>query len=901
MVVEDKCNKYKVMNIEQKRIANSGWKKWGPYMSDRQWGTVREDYSPNGDAWESTTHDMARSIAWRWGEEGIGGISDDQQLLCFAISLWNKKDPIIKERYFGLTNTEGNHGEDVKEMYYYLDSTPSHSYMKMLYKYPQREFPYEWLVSENKSRTRNETEFEIMDTAIFNDDKYFDVFVEYAKAGENDTLIKLTIHNRNNEEASLHILPTLWFRNTWSWSYDDYKPQMMLTSEGNIEIIHRDLGNYTFYTDAKNDVLFCDNETNLKRFYGGENRSAFTKDAINDYLVHNHRNAVNKNAIGTKAAVNYDIMVNAGQSVTLRFRLAPGSITDPFKNFDDVFNQRKGEADEFYEDLQQDIQSDDEKLVQRQAYAGLLWSKQFYYYNVDQWLNGDLAHPALPHQRRFGRNHQWRHLNNADIISMPDKWEFPWYASWDLAFHSVSFAGIDPLFAKQQLLLLTKEWYMHPNGQLPAYEWNFNDVNPPVHAWATWRVYEIEKENRNGKGDLAFLESVFHKMLLNFSWWVNRKDAEGTYIFEGGFLGLDNIGVIDRNQINGDGCRYEQADATSWMAMFSLNMMRIALELATNNPVYQEMAIKFFDHFLYMGEAIEDMYEQNGLWDEEDQFFYDVLKMQGDAAKRLKVRSMVGLIPLFAVEVLDEKLLEQVPEFTIRLQRFLERRPRVAGLVSRWKEKNAGQKHLLSLLPAYRMKKLLNRLLDENEFLSDYGIRTLSKHYEQNPYTLVFNGSHFTVEYSPGESTTDLFGGNSNWRGPIWLPLNFLIIESLQCFHDYYTDDLRIEFPRGKGEYLTLKEIADEISKRLSGIFLRDKYGRRAVFGENEKLQYDANFNNYILFHEYFHGDTAKGLGASHQTGWTALIANLLHPLKRKFDEPEKKRTANFNHRVDFF
>ncbi len=888
------------MNTEQKRITNTVWKKWGPYVSDRQWGTVREDYSINGDAWNSTTHDMARSMAWRWGEEGIGGISDDQQLLCFAIALWNKKDPIIKERYFGLSNNEGNHGEDVKDMYYYLDSTPSHSYMKMLYKYPQREFPYDWLVSENKRRTRNETEFEIMDTAIFDDDKYFDVFVEYAKAAGNDILIKLTIHNRGNEEASLHVLPTLWFRNTWSWSYDDYKPQMELANEGDIKIIHRDFGDYTFYTDAKADILFCDNETNFKKFYGGENRSAFTKDGVNDYLVHNHHHAVNSNGFGTKAAANYDIVVNAGLSVTLHFRLAPGNITNPFENFDDLFNQRKREADEFYADLQKDIHSDDEKLVQRQAYAGLLWSKQFYYYNVDQWLNGDLRHAALPHQRRFGRNHQWRHLSNADIISMPDKWEFPWYASWDLAFHSVSFAGIDPSFAKQQLLLLTKEWYMHPNGQLPAYEWNFNDVNPPVHAWATWRVYEIEKDNRNGKGDLAFLESVFHKLLLNFSWWVNRKDAEGTYIFEGGFLGLDNIGVIDRNQVAADGCRYEQADATSWMAMFALNMMRIALELATSNPVYQEMAIKFFDHFLYMGEAIEEMYEQNGLWDEEDQFFYDVLKMQGGVAKRLKVRSMVGLIPLFAVEVLDEKLLEQVPEFTERLERFLERRPRVAGLVSRWKEKNVGKKHLLSLLPPYRLKKLLNRLLDENEFLSDYGIRTLSKYYEQNPYTLSFNGGHFTIEYSPGESTTDLFGGNSNWRGPIWLPMNFLIIESLQRFHDYYTDDLRIEFPRGKGEYLTLKEIAAEIAKRLSGIFLRDKHGRRAVFGENEKLQYDTHFSNHILFHEYFHGDTAKGLGASHQTGWTALIANLLQPFKRKFHEPGKKLTANFDHRVDF-
>ncbi|MBO9203817.1 MULTISPECIES: MGH1-like glycoside hydrolase domain-containing protein [Niastella] len=887
------------MNAEEKRITNPVWKKWGPYVSDRQWGTVREDYSRNGDVWTSTTHDMARSMAWRWGEEGIAGISDDQQLLCFAIGLWNKKDPIIKERYFGLTNQEGNHGEDVKEMYYYLDSTPTHSYMKMLYKYPQNEYPYEWLIEENKRRGRKEPEFEIMDTGILNEDKYFDVFVEYAKAAENDILIKLTIHNRGEEAASLHVLPTLWFRNTWAWSYDDYKPDLKLTNEGNIAITHRDLGSYTFYTNAKADTLFCDNETNLKKLYGVENGSPFTKDGINDYLVHRHNDAVNIDATGTKAAINYDIVVNAGLSVTLRFRLGPGNINQPFKDFDDLFVQRRIEADVFYAELQKDMQPD-EKRVQRQAYAGLLWSKQYYYYNVDQWLNGDLAHPALPQERKFGRNHQWRHLNNGDIVSMPDKWEFPWYASWDLAFHSVSFAGVDPSFAKQQLLLLTKEWYMHPNGQLPAYEWNFNDVNPPVHAWATWRVYEIEKDNNNGKGDRAFLESVFHKLLLNFSWWVNRKDANGTYIFEGGFLGLDNIGVIDRNQLAAGGWRYEQADATSWMAMFSLNMMRIALELAVTNCVYQEMAIKFFDHFLYIGDAIEDMYDQNGLWDDEDHFFYDVLKMQGDGTKKMKVRSMVGLIPLFAVEVLNEKLLEQVPEFTRRLQKFLSRRPRVAGLVSKWKEKNVGQKHLLSLVPVYRMKKILNRLLDEKEFLSDYGIRTLSKHYGQSPHTMQFNGSDFSVEYTPGESTTGLFGGNSNWRGPIWFPLNYLIIESLQRFHEYYTDDFRIEFPKGSGAYLTLKEIATELSIRLAAIFTRDKNGRRAVFGENEKLQNDPNFNNHILFHEYFHGDTGKGLGASHQTGWTALIANLLQPSKKVGYEHEKNGMATYNRRVDF-
>jgi hypothetical protein len=885
------------MNSEQKRLTDAAWQKWGPYVSDRQWGTVREDYSFNGDAWGSITHDMARSKAWRWGEEGIAGISDDRQLLCLAFALWNKKDPIIKERYFGLTNHEGNHGEDVKEIYYYLESTPTHSYMKMLYKYPHREFPYDWLVSENKKRSRNEPEFEIMDTAIFDDDKYFDVFVEYAKAAENDILVRLTVHNRGNEEASLHVLPTLWFRNTWSWSYDDYKPQMLLTNEGNITITHRDLSNYTFYLDAKADTLFCDNETNYKRLYGDENRSAYTKDGINDYLVNCQDDAVNINATGTKAAANYDIVVNAGLSVTLCFRLAPANIANPFRDFADIFNQRKREADEFYADLQKDIQSDEEKLVQRQAYAGLLWSKQFYYYNVDQWLNGDLAHPDLPHERRVGRNHQWKHLNNADIISMPDKWEFPWYASWDLAFHCIPLAGVDPSFAKQQLLLLTKEWYMHPNGQLPAYEWSFNDVNPPVHAWAAWSVYKIDKDARNGKGDHVFLESVFHKLVMNFSWWINRKDSEGTYIFEGGFLGLDNIGVIDRNQCTAVNARYEQADATSWMAMFSLNMVRIALELATRNPVYEDMAIKYFDYFLNIREAIEDMYDQSGLWDDDDQFFYDVLKMEDNETKKLKVRSMVGLIPLFAVEVLDEKLLEQVPEFTLRLNGFLERRPGIADLISRWKEKNIGQKHLVSLLTGYRMKKILKRLLDETEFLSDYGIRTLSKHYEKDPYMLEMNGTHFSIEYTPGESTTDLFGGNSNWRGPIWLPLNFLIIESLQRFHEFYMDDLRLEFPSGSGNHLTLKEVADELSKRVSRIFLRDEIGKRAVFGENEKLQNDPNFSNYILFHEYFNGDSGKGLGASHQTGWTALIATLLKPSKKNYLNAEKLKSVTNNHR----
>lgn len=867
------------MNAEQKRLTDSKWKKWGPYLSDRQWSTVREDYSPDGDAWDYTSHDMARSKAYRWGEEGIAGISDDYQLLCFALALWNKKDPVIKERYFGLTNFEGNHGEDVKELYYYLDSTPTHSYMKMLYKYPQQEYPYALLVEENKRRSRQQPEFELIDTGIFNDDKYFDVFVEYAKASENDMLIKLTIYNRGNEDASIHVLPTLWFRNTWIWGYNDYKPQMLPTNDGNVMISHRDLGDFTFHIDVKSELLFCDNETNLKRLNGMENLSSFTKDGINDYLLYKNYEAINKNVCGTKVAANYDITVKAGSSVKLRFRLETNNKKYAFEDFDEIFGNRVKEADEFYEAIQMGIQTDDEKLVQRQAFAGMLWTKQFYYYDVGQWLKGDPAQPAPPASRKNGRNHEWRHLNNADIVSMPDKWEYPWYASWDLAFHCIPFAIIDASFAKHQLSLLTKEWYMHPNGQLPAYEWNLSDVNPPVHAWATWRVYKIDQKNNNGKGDIAFLESVFHKLLLNFTWWVNRKDTQGNNIFQGGFLGLDNIGVFDRNAPLPAGDFIEQADATSWMAMFSLNMMRISLELARQNPVYQDMATKFFEHFLYIAGAMASMCtDQSGLWDEDDQFFYDALKLQHDGNQKLKVRSMVGLIPLFAVEVLDHKLLEELPQFSARLQWFLDNRPYLASLVSRWQEKNVVQKHLLSLLRGHRMKKILKRMLDETEFLGDHGIRALSKYHEQHPYETYLNGNKFSVEYTPGESTIGLFGGNSNWRGPIWMPLNFLIVESLERFHYYYTDDFKVECPTNSGQYFTLHEIADEISKRLSKLFLRDKNGKRPLFGANEKLQCDPHFNNYILFYEYFHGDTGRGAGASHQTGWTGLVAKLLQP-----------------------
>ncbi len=877
------------MQTEQDKLRSNGagWKQWGPYVTDRQWGTVREDYSADGNAWQYISHDAARSKAYRWGEEGIGGISDSRQLICFAVSLWNKKDPIIKERYFGLTGNEGNHGEDVKELYYYLDSTPTHSYMKMLYKYPQQEYPYSWLVDENKKRNKAQPEFELIDTGIFDEDKYFDVFIEYAKAAENDILIKITVHNRGKEAASLNVLPTIWFRNTWAWGYDDYKykPEMMSSNSADILITHEYFENYTLYIDKQNidtklPLLFCDNETNNQRLYNSPNNNQYVKDGINEYIVHGKTDAVNLNAVGTKAAANFDVTINGNDSHTFRLRLSSQTIPQPFEEYDALFDAAKNNADAFYADLQKDITNDDEKNVQRQAFAGMLWSKQYFDYNVDKWLNGDPSQPSPPPQRKTGRNSAWKHLNNADIISMPDKWEYPWYAAWDLAFHCIPFAMIDAEFAKQQLLLLTKEWYMHPNGQLPAYEWAFGDVNPPVHAWSTFRVFKIDEKN-NGKPDVPFLESVFHKLLLNFTWWVNRKDANGNNIFQGGFLGLDNIGVFDRSAPLPTGGYIEQADGTSWMAMYSLNLMRIALELSKYNPVYQDMATKFFEHFLYIAEAMDSMGLDGGsLWDDTDQFFYDVLKLPNGKCERLKVRSMVGLIPLFAVEVFDTELLESVPEFKKRLEWFLTHKPNLASLVSRWQDKNAGEKQLLSLLRGHRMKKILQRMLDETEFLSDYGIRAVSKYHEQHPYEFYVDGKRFSVEYSPGESNSGLFGGNSNWRGPIWMPVNFLIIESLQRFHFYYGDDFKLECPTGSGTLLSLNEIADLLSKRLANLFLRNEEGKRPVFGTYTKFQTDPLFNNYIWFHEYFHGDTGRGVGASHQTGWTGLIARLLHPRK---------------------
>jgi hypothetical protein len=878
--------------MEKERLQIPDWKKWGPYLSDRQWGTVREDYSATGNAWGYTTHDMASGKAWRWGEEGIGGFSDKRQRICFSVALWNKKDPILKERLFGLNGSEGNHGEDVKELYYYLDSTPTHSYMKMLYKYPQAEFPYKWLVDENHRRTREDPEFELMDTGIFNDDKYFDVFIEYAKADMEDILIRITVHNRGKEAAPLHILPTVWFRNTWSWGYDDYKPTMMTSNEGHIIMNHRELGEFVLYAEESDMHLFCDNETNTKRLYGSD-RPGYFKDGIQEYLINHDERAINFQE-GTKAATNYERVIPGGGSTTVRMRIAKFGC-DAFRDFDHIFSTRIKETDEFYTEVQEEIKNEDERMVQRQAFAGMLWSKQLYYYNIEQWLKGDPAQPQPPAERLKGRNYEWFHLKNSNIISMPDKWEYPWYAAWDLAFHCITFALIDVDFAKHQLLLLTHDWYMHPNGQLPAYEWSFSDTNPPVHAWAAYRVYEIEKNANGGKGDLAFLETVFHKLLLNFTWWVNRKDAEGNNIFEGGFLGMDNIGVFDRSNTRlPDGARLEQADGTSWMAAYSLHLMRMALELSLSNPVYQDMANKFFEHFLLIAAAIANMGTGiNGLWDNEDEFYYDTVRMQGDASIRLKVRSMVGLIPLMAVEVIDDQLLQSLPEFAKRLKWLLDNRPDLAALVSRWHEKGSEEKHLLSLLRGHRIKRLLYRMLDETEFLSEYGIRSLSKYHEKHPFEFTMDGHTLSVKYSPAESDIDLFGGNSNWRGPVWMPTNFLLIESLQRFYLYYGDDFKIEYPSGSGKFITLNEISAELSKRLSMLFLRNDKGLRPVFGDNGKMQYDPHFRDYILFHEYFHGDTGKGLGASHQTGWTGLVAKLLYPRKQGGVPPAEKAGDN--------
>ena len=870
--------------LEEDRQRIKNWKRWGPYLSERQWGTVREDYSPFGSAWDYLSHDHARSRAYRWGEDGLAGISDRHQYICFALELWNGRDPILKERLFGLTGSQGNHGEDVKEYYFYLDSTPTHSYMKYLYKYPQLEFPYSKLVEENRRRGRNQPEFELIETGVFDEDRYFDIFVEYAKAEPEEILIRIQAVNRGPEAAVLHLLPTVWFRNTWSWGYTEPRPNLRRVKSEDpraiIEVNHHYYGRRWLYCEGSPELLFTENETNNRRLYGLENGS-YAKDGINDYIVHGVKEAVNAGQSGTKGTAHYPLTVDPGRTVTVRLRLTDKEIPPTVgehlgADFERVFLERQREADEFYATvIPQDLAPDAQNVV-RQAFGGLLWSKQFYHYVVEHWLKGDPAYPPPAAGRKYGRNHEWTHLYNADVISMPDKWEYPWYAAWDLAFHCIPLALVDSDFAKKQLILLLREWYMHPNGQLPAYEWAFGDVNPPVHAWAAWRVYKVEKKRR-GVGDRKFLERIFHKLLLNFTWWVNRKDAEGRNVFQGGFLGLDNIGVFDRSAPLPTGGHIEQSDGTSWMAMYCQNMLAIALELAREDPAYEDVASKFWEHFVYIAHAMNNLGGEGiALWDDQDGFYYDVLHLPDGGHFFLKVRSMVGLIPLFAVETLDPDLLNRLPGFKRRLEWFIDNRPDLTQNCACMRTPGHSSRRLLSIVDPDRLRRVLRYMLDEEEFFSPYGIRALSRHHLAHPYTLTVDGSDHRVDYEPAESTTGLFGGNSNWRGPIWFPVNFLLIESLQKFHFYLGDSYKVECPTGSGRMANLWEVAGEISRRLMRIFLRGPDERRPVFGAAEKFQTDPHWRNHILFHEYFHGDNGAGIGASHQTGWTGLIAKLI-------------------------
>jgi hypothetical protein len=866
--------------LEEARQRTKHWKRWGPYLSERAWGTVREDYSAGGTAWDYFPHDHARSRAYRWNEDGIAGISDRHQKICFALALWNGHDPILKERIFGLTGSEGNHGEDVKEYYFYVDSTPTHSYMKYLYKYPQAEFPYGQLVDENRSRGKLAAEFELIDTGIFSEDRYFDVVVEYAKADVEDILIKITTTNLGPEAASVNLLPTVWFRNTWSWNQDGTaKPRLREVRQGAIELEASGLGKRWLYCDDATELLFTENDTNTQRLFGSTNSSRFVKDGINDYIVHGNQQAVNPEQVGTKAAPSYPLTIPSGETATIRLRLTDKSLTsnqDAFVAFDKIFADRIHEADEFYQTVIPKHLSDDARMVMRQSLGGLLWSKQFYHYVIEQWLDGDPGTPKPPADRQKGRNHEWKHLYNADVISMPDKWEYPWYAAWDLAFHCVPLALVDSEFAKEQLVLMLREWYMHPNGQLPAYEWAFGDVNPPVHAWATWRVYKIEKKRR-GVGDTVFLKRVFQKLLLNFTWWVNRKDADGMNIFQGGFLGLDNIGVFDRSAPLPTGGHIAQSDGTSWMAMYALNLLAIAMELAKEEPSYEDVASKFWEHFLSIAHAMNNRGDDEiRLWDEQDGFFYDVLHLPEGKPYPMKVRSMVGLIPLFAVETLEPELLDRLPDFKRRMEWFIGNRPDLIQNVACMRTPGNDERRLLSIVSQDQLRSVLRYMLDENEFLSPYGIRAISRFHKDHPYLLQVNGTEHRVDYEPAESSTGLFGGNSNWRGPIWFPLNYLLIESLQKFHHYLGEDFKVECPTGSGQMMTLWEVAAEISKRLSRIFLRDDSERRPVFGATEKFQTDPNWRDLVPFHEYFHGDNGSGVGASHQTGWTGLVAKLL-------------------------
>lgn len=862
--------------LREARDRINHWKRWGPYLSERQWGTVREDYSLHGTAWEHLPHDWARSKAYRWGEDGLAGLSDNHQRLCFALCLWNGRDEILKERLFGLTGNEGNHGEDVKECYFYLDSTPTHSYMKYLYKYPQDPFPYEDLVRANRDRARDEPEYELLDTGIFAQNRYFDIFVEVAKQGVEDIFVRVTAYNRGSESAILHLLPTVWFRNTWSWDPNIVKPQLAKVDSTRPSVCcdHPTLGRRWLSLAGDPCLLFTENETNRQRLYGEQNESPYTKDAFHRYLVEGDESAVNQNSIGTKTAGDYALDIAAGAEATIWLRLSDREAdADWLVEAPQILAKRKAEADEFYESLAEAELPADARKVQRQALAGLLWSKQFFHYDVREWLNRDENGKEV--ERENKRNASWTHLYNEDIISMPDKWEYPWYAAWDLAFHCIPIALVDIDFAKDQLSLFLREWYMHPNGQIPAYEWAFDDVNPPVHAWAVWRIYKIEKKLR-GTTDRAFLERAFHKLLLNFTWWVNRKDQAGNNIFEGGFLGLDNIGVFDRSAPLPTGDHIEQSDGTSWMGMYCLNMLAIALELARENRAYSDIASKFFEHFVYISHAINNLGDDNlQLWDEKDGFFYDALCFGEDNYMLMKVRSMVGLITLFAVETLETDIVEALPGFKKRMEWFIENRPHLRDHISFRGRKGDPGKRLLAIVGRDRLKRVLKPMLDEDEFLSPYGIRGLSRSHLEHPYILNVNGEDHRVDYVAAESNTELFGGNSNWRGPVWFPLNFLLIESLQKFHYYYGEDFKVECPTGSGNMLSLWEVAAELSRRLCRIFLEDGDGHRPVYGGKKPWGSDPHWQD-ILFYEYFNGDNGMGLGANHQTGWTALVAKLL-------------------------
>jgi hypothetical protein len=875
--------------IAEMRDRHVPWFFWGPYLSERQWGTVREDYSPDGAAWDYFPFEHAHARAYRWSEDGMLGICDNLGRLCFALALWNEADPILKERMFGLSGTQGNHGEDVKEYYFFLDCTPSHSYMKALYKYPQRAFPYADLLTENRRRNRGQPEYELMDTGVFSESRYFDVVVEYAKADPEDVLIRITATNRGPAPAPLHLLPTLWFWNTWAWGSNPYRPELRIIearsggggADHSLVRATHEIGEFWLACGGAPPVLFTENETNFQRLYGVPNRTPSVKDGIQDAVVHGRMEAVNSIGTGTKAAAHYARIIGAGSAEQIELRLSSRRHERPFADSAEIFARRQAEADAFYRGFGPEDMPEDARRVQRQAFAGLLWSKQFYRYDVSTWLDGDPAGPRPPESRKHGRNAEWRHLDNAEVISMPDTWEFPWYAAWDLAFHCIPLALVDPELAKRQLILLLREWYMHPSGQLPAYEWAFGDVNPPVHAWAAWRVYKIAKR-MTGTADRAFLERVFHKLLLNFTWWVNRKDIEGRNVFQGGFLGLDNIGVFDRGQPLPNGGHLDQADGTAWMGMFCLNMLAIALELARADHAYEDVATKFLQHFLYIAAALNDIGSEGiAMWDGQDEFFYDVMHSDGQQ-QRLRVRSLVGALPLMAVETIEPALLDALPDFKKRLEWFLAHRPHLAGLVSRWYEPGMGERRMFALVRGHRMKRVLRRLLDPAEFLSDHGLRSISRYHADHPYDLNLNGMTYTVGYEPAESRSGLFGGNSNWRGPVWFPLNFLILDALQRFHHYYGDDFLVECPTGSGTKMTLWGIAEEIGRRLMGIFLRGPDGRRPVFGTNEIFQTDPHWRDYVLFHEYFHGDTGAGLGASHQTGWTALVAKLLEQTRHR-------------------